>query len=107
METKIKIQTSGILSIAQFKFEPANTLEYISSGRALAEAYIEITEIDDSGSVNNLIVKNLSNHYVFFMDGDILSDIQPPIGADRAPSRVISIRRVPNVLAELPRISET
>ena len=41
------------------------------------------------------------------MDGDILSDIQPPIGADRAPSRVISIRRVPNVLAELPRISET
>lgn len=60
------------ISVLQFSFLPQNTFDYISGSSAIKQELIEVTEIDQSGSVNNILVKNNSEFYIFFSDGDIL-----------------------------------
>ncbi len=61
------------LSVVQFRSMPANTLEYISGAEAVKSDLIQVKEVSTAGSVNNLHLFNLSDRYVFFMDGDILT----------------------------------
>lgn len=64
--------TIGSLSIVQL-FVPGGSLcDFLSGTKALATGQIEISEVSQAGSVNNLKVINKSNKPVFFSDGDIL-----------------------------------
>lgn len=65
-------QNEGVLSVVQFKTDFRNTLDYKSLSQAIKDKFLEIKEISDSGSVNNLKVVNNSGYYVFISDGDIL-----------------------------------
>lgn len=69
----LSFQTNGTVSLVQYITEHVNTVEYISGNEAIEKNYIEVKEVDESGSVNNLIVINNSSYMVFFSDGDILS----------------------------------
>jgi len=69
----ISFQTNGIVSVVEFNTKKVNTIDYISGASAMGKNYIEVKEISQSGSVNNLVVENKSDKYVFFSDGDILS----------------------------------
>jgi hypothetical protein len=66
-------QNSGSLSIVQFRSDEINSFEYISLAKALKDKFVEVKEVSESGSVNNLSVINHSKHFVFMSDGDILS----------------------------------
>ena len=68
----LDFQTDKELSIVQFSTKQKNTFDYISLSTALTNDWLEIKEIDEEGEVNNLIVFNKSENYVFIMDGDIL-----------------------------------
>lgn len=68
----LDFQNKQSVAIAQFKTEYRNSFNYVSLGYALLNKLIEITEINESGSVNNILVVNNSYEFVFFMDGDIL-----------------------------------
>ncbi len=68
----LKFQQNRDLSLVQFSTEYKNTFEYISLSTAINNNYLEITEIDESGDVNNLIALNKSDYYIFIMDGDVL-----------------------------------
>lgn len=69
----ISFQSNGIVSIVQYLTDQVNTIDYISCHEAMENNHIEVKEVNESGSVNNLVVLNHSNHFVFFSDGDILS----------------------------------
>jgi len=61
------------LSVVQFIQQPVNSFDYISSTIAIKSNYIEVTENDDIfASVQEILVKNNSESYVFFSAGDIL-----------------------------------
>lgn len=66
-------QNGGSLSIVQFRTDEINTFEYISLTNALKNKFVEVKEVSESGSVNNLSVINHSEYFVFMSDGDILS----------------------------------
>lgn len=66
-------QNSGSLSIVQFRADEINSFEYISLANALKNKFVEVKEVSESGSVNNLNVINHSEYFVFMSDGDILS----------------------------------
>jgi hypothetical protein len=66
-------QSNGIVSIVQYTTYQVNTIDYISCNEAMENSHIEVKEVNESGSVNNLVVLNHSDHFVFFSDGDILS----------------------------------
>ncbi|MCX7874619.1 MAG: hypothetical protein N2321_00470 [Melioribacteraceae bacterium] len=68
----ISFEQSNNISLLQFLYSPANTFNYITSSNAISKKFIELTEINDSGRVNDIIVNNNSEYYVFFSDGDIL-----------------------------------
>lgn len=68
----LDFQKSRNFCIVQFQTNEQNSFDYISSEYAIKNNLIEIKEVSESGSVNNLFVLNYSNHFVFFMDGDIL-----------------------------------
>jgi ARG and Rhodanese-Phosphatase-superfamily-associated Protein domain len=69
----LSFQTHEALSIIQLLTSDQNTMDYISGNSALKNGMIEVKEINEAGSVNDVIVYNASDKYVFFMDGDILS----------------------------------
>ncbi|HMN26097.1 MAG: hypothetical protein IT276_15630 [Ignavibacteriaceae bacterium] len=69
----ISFQTNGIVSLVEFTTKRVNTIDYISGAIAIEKNYIELKEISQSGNVNNIVVQNKSDKYVFFSDGDILS----------------------------------
>lgn len=69
----LKFQSYKNLSVVQFTSEQVNTFEYISLSNALRRDLIEVKEISESGSVNDLLVFNKSDNFVFLSDGDILS----------------------------------
>ena len=71
--SKLSFKKSGTLSIVQFRTDEVNSFQYIALNRALKEKFIEVSEVSESGSVNNLNVINYSEHFVFMSDGDILS----------------------------------
>jgi len=73
METKIlSFQKEKNLSIILFATSSQDTFNYISAGTAIKQNLIEVKEISDAGSVNNILVINHSQEFVFFSDGDVL-----------------------------------
>lgn len=84
------------LSIVQFASSEQNTFQYISGPAAIAKEFIEVREISITGSVNNLELVNLSDKYVFFMDGDIL------VGAKQNRVLNTSVFVAPNSKINLP-----
>jgi len=69
----VSFQKHKRLSIVQFLTAQQNTFDYISGPKAIADDLIQVKEVSQSGSVNNLYLFNVSSKYVFFMDGDILT----------------------------------
>lgn len=73
METRIlSVQSYDHLSVVQLTTSEIDTFDYISLGRASKEKLIELKEIEGNGSVNNIIVINHSDKFIFMMDGDII-----------------------------------
>jgi hypothetical protein len=70
--TLLNLQHQGAISIAQLRHKPINTLEFISIHSAFNQNKVKIEEVSASGNVNELLATNLSNDYIFIMDGDIL-----------------------------------
>lgn len=68
----VQFQKNGMLSVVQFKTDQQDTLQYISIKKAIEQQVLEVKEVSEGGSVNNLAVFNLSENYIFLMDGDIL-----------------------------------
>ena len=62
----------GPLTVVQAVIEGGCSLAFITSTKAMSLGLIEVSEVNQSGSVNNLKVKNLADVPVFFSDGDIL-----------------------------------
>lgn len=92
----LNFQRTGALSVVQFKTSESNSLYYISSSYAIKNRLIEVKEISDQGSVNNLFVINHSDKFVFFMDGDIL------IGAKQNRVLNTSVLLLPNSKTTVP-----
>lgn len=72
----LQFQSSKNTAIVQFQTEFVNTFDYISLSDGMKRKYIEIREIDESGSVNHLTVINNSDFFVFMSDGDILTGLK-------------------------------
>jgi hypothetical protein len=73
METIItSIKTKDNLSVVQFYTSDSGTFNYISLEVAMKNNAIEMVEIGESGSVNDIYVANKSDQFVFMMDGDII-----------------------------------
>lgn len=68
----VSAQSVDGLTVAQLLAEPKDSLDYLTAPRALAAQHIRVTEVDSAGRVNSLRVENLSDHFVFLMDGDVL-----------------------------------
>lgn len=92
----LSFQQNESLSVVQFLTAQQNTFDYVSSSEAIKKGLIEVKEISESGSVNNLYVFNLSDRYVFFMDGDILA------GAKQNRVLNTSILIAPNTKSTIP-----
>ena len=74
METRvIGYQSHGSVGVVQLATSDRNTFEYISSGEAIKNGLVTVTEVGEAGSVNTLGVRNNSKSFIFFMDGDILA----------------------------------
>lgn len=69
----VSFHTEKGLSIVQILTQGHDTFPYISAASAMRQNMIQVKELDEAGSVNHLLVLNLSGQYVFMMDGDILS----------------------------------
>lgn len=61
------------LSIVQILTQGRDSFPYVSAARAMKQNLIQVKELNEAGSVNHLLVLNLSKEYVFMMDGDILA----------------------------------
>ena len=68
----LESKSSKAISVVQFRTAEQDTFLYKSASYAIKHNMIEVKEVSDSGSVNDLFVINYSDYYVFFMDGDIL-----------------------------------
>jgi len=74
MESKVlSFQKQNALSIVQLFTSDRNTMDYISGSKGFKIGVIEVKEINEAGSVNDILVINSSNKFAFFMDGDILT----------------------------------
>lgn len=92
----VEFQKHKRLSVVQFLTAQQNSFEYISGPSAIKEDLIQVKEVSESGNVNNLFVFNLSDKYVFFMDGDIL------MGAKQNRVLNTSVLLAPNSKTTLP-----
>ena len=92
----VSFQKHKRLSVVQLLTAQQNTVDYISGPKAIKEDLIQVNEVSESGSVNNLFVFNLSSKYVFFMDGDIL------MGAKQNRVLNTSVLLAPNSKITLP-----
>ena len=92
----VSFQKHKRLSVVQLLTAQQNTVDYISGPKAIKEDLIQVKEVSESGSVNNLFVFNLSSKYVFFMDGDIL------MGAKQNRVLNTSVLLAPNSKITLP-----
>lgn len=96
METKaVSVQTQKSLSVVQFISSNIDTFDYVSLGKATSEKMIELVELKEGASVNDIYVINHSDKYVFMMDGDIIE------GAKQ--NRIIntSVLLAPNVKTQI------
>lgn len=92
----VSFQKHKRLSVVQLLTAQQNTVDYISGPKAIKDDLIQVKEVSESGSVNNLFVFNLSSKYVFFMDGDIL------MGAKQNRVLNTSVLLAPNSKITLP-----
>lgn len=92
----VTFQKHKSLSVVQLLTAQQNSIDYISGPAAIKEDLIQVREVSESGSVNNLFVFNLSNKFVFFMDGDIL------MGAKQNRVLNTSVLLAPNSKTTLP-----
>lgn len=60
------------LSVFPVSYLPESKYDYISLDNAISKNYVKIGEIDESGNVNTLIVKNTSYFNVLLLDGEEL-----------------------------------
>jgi hypothetical protein len=60
------------ITVVQFRTEEQDTLEYISGKAGIENGNIKVTEESEGGSVNDLLIENFSDQFIFFSDGDIL-----------------------------------
>jgi len=92
------IETKKIdnLVVMQIYLNQKKSFDHISGRTATQKKHLEIKEITESGSVNEIIVINKSKYFVFLMDSDIL------VGAKQ--NRVVntSILLAPFSKTELP-----
>jgi hypothetical protein len=65
-------QQVGPLTIVQAVLQNGEPLNFLTSRGAMQAQLVEVSEVSEGGSVNNLRVKNHSDRPVFFSDGDIL-----------------------------------
>lgn len=73
MDAKVlNFLSNEALSVVQIGSDNKDTFNHISGDAAITNKMIEITEVSEGGSVNNLLVINHSKEFVFMMDGDIL-----------------------------------
>ena len=84
------------LSVVQITTSNQNSFNYISGPLAIKDNLIEVKEVSEGGSVNTLHVFNLSNQFVFFMDGEILS------GAKQNRVLNTSVLLAPNTKSHIP-----
>lgn len=97
MNAKItSFQKEQSLSIVQIATDNQNSFGYISGPSAIKDNLIEVTEVSESGSVNMLQVLNLSDKFVFMMDGDILA------GAKQNRVLNTSVLLAPNSKTKIP-----
>lgn len=68
----ISEKTVSGFSVVQFRTEGADTLEYISVGKAAETGKVKITEIDEGGRVGTILVQNDSDDSIFIAEGDLL-----------------------------------
>ncbi|MCX7611238.1 MAG: hypothetical protein N2043_06590 [Ignavibacterium sp.] len=92
----LSFQKHKRLSVVQFATNNKNTFDYISCDKAIKQNFIEVKEVSQQGSVNDLLLINNSNQYVFFMDGDILQ------GAKQNRVLNTSVLAAPNTKIKLP-----
>ncbi len=65
-------QFNGLSELPIFAESPERPLVYLTLDQALQEKVVQIGETSESGSVPELLVKNLSTRPVFLMDGEEL-----------------------------------
>lgn len=70
--TILNFQKSSHFGVVQFSFTEKNNFDYISSVKAFRKNLISVSELKEGGSVNNILFKNKSKNFVFFLQGDIL-----------------------------------
>lgn len=68
----ISEKTVSGFSVVQFRTEGADTLDYISVGKAAETGKVKITEIDEGGRVGTILVQNDSDDCIFIAEGDLL-----------------------------------
>jgi len=68
----VDVQHQHVITIAQVRHMPFNTLDFLSVHRAYEKNLLKVEEVSEEGNVNQLLLTNLSDGYIFIMDGDIL-----------------------------------
>ncbi len=69
----VKFQCESTLGVVQFGTSGQDTFPYCATDAAIRDRMIEVRELNETGSVNTILVVNSSPQYVFLMDGDILA----------------------------------
>jgi len=92
----VSFQKHKRMSVIQFLTPEQNSFNYISGPSALKNGSVKVKEVSQAGSVNDLLVFNLSENYVFFTDGDILT------GAKQNRVLNTSVLLAPNSKVNLP-----
>lgn len=69
-----KLSFNSVGSVSVLQFETANTtkVNIKTINELLERKEVEICEVSTSGNVNTITVNNMSPHFLFMMDGDIL-----------------------------------
>ena len=67
-----EVQNFKNLTVFPTFYKVDNKISYLSLNEALDKSYVKIGEVSESGSVNNLWVENLSEHYILLLDGEEL-----------------------------------
>ena len=67
-----EMQSFSNLTVFPTFYNVDNKVSYLSLNIALDNGYVKIGEVSESGTVNNLYVENLSEHYILLLDGEEL-----------------------------------
>lgn len=92
----VSFQKEQNLSVVQIAADNQNSFSCISGPSAIKDDLIQVKEVSKQGSVNTLHVFNLSDKFVFMMDGDILA------GAKQNRVLNTSVLLAPNTKTNIP-----